>query len=160
MQHALDASPIMRRRRGYSAPSCAGATPFISTTLATSLVAPFLPFSLLVFRSLPLSLFRCHEVRFLPPRARPSGVRCLRRPNFRLGHGRRLGRQACIHGCVGNLKRGWPVFIKSRLPRLACAVNTKSGDITSIKYSGTELQDKSKFTQLSSGLGECEQSAS
>ena len=52
------------------------------------------------------------------------------------------------------------LFIKSRLPRLACAVNTKSGDITSIKYSGTELQDKSKFTQLSSGLGECEQSAS
>ena len=46
--------------------------------------------------------------------------------------------------------------MQSRLP----PVNTKSGDITSIKYSGTELQDKSKFTQLSSGLGECEQSAS
>ncbi|TRM63991.1 polysaccharide lyase family 4 protein [Schizophyllum amplum] len=36
---------------------------------------------------------------------------------------------------------------------LVFTVSTKSGDITSIKYSGTELQDKSKFTQLSSGLG-------
>ncbi|KAL1743606.1 polysaccharide lyase family 4 protein [Schizophyllum fasciatum] len=43
--------------------------------------------------------------------------------------------------------------------KLVFTVNTKSGDITSIKYSGTELQDKSKFTQLSSGLGSADVSS-
>ena len=32
-------------------------------------------------------------------------------------------------------------------------VNTSNGDITSLKFNGKELQDQSKFTQLSSGLG-------
>lgn len=32
-------------------------------------------------------------------------------------------------------------------------VNTANGDITSMKFNGKELQDSSKFTQLSSGLG-------
>lgn len=33
------------------------------------------------------------------------------------------------------------------------AVNTSNGDLTSLKFNGEELQDQSKFTQLSSGLG-------
>ncbi|KAJ3518617.1 hypothetical protein NM688_g9413 [Phlebia brevispora] len=32
-------------------------------------------------------------------------------------------------------------------------VNTSDGDITSLKFNGLELQDQTKFTQLSSGLG-------
>jgi rhamnogalacturonan endolyase len=48
--------------------------------------------------------------------------------------------------------------VQSRLgPRLLIIVftivNTGSGDITSIDYNGVELQDQSKFTHLSSGLG-------
>lgn len=33
------------------------------------------------------------------------------------------------------------------------AVNKSNGDITSILYNGKQLQDSSKFTQLSSELG-------
>lgn len=32
-------------------------------------------------------------------------------------------------------------------------VHTTNGDITSIRFNGKELQDQSKFTHLSSGLG-------
>ncbi len=32
-------------------------------------------------------------------------------------------------------------------------VNTSNGDIISLDYNGKELQDSTKFTQLSSGLG-------
>lgn len=32
-------------------------------------------------------------------------------------------------------------------------VNTSNGDITSLTYNGKQLQDSSKFTHLSSGLG-------
>lgn len=34
-------------------------------------------------------------------------------------------------------------------------VNTSNGDITSLNFNGKQLQDSSKFTQLSSGLGWC-----
>ncbi len=45
-----------------------------------------------------------------------------------------------------------------RLPSFLAAlnlalVNTSNGDIISLKFNGLELQDQSKFTQLSSGLG-------
>ncbi|KAF8158297.1 polysaccharide lyase family 4 protein [Crassisporium funariophilum] len=36
---------------------------------------------------------------------------------------------------------------------LLTTINTGSGDITSMTYNGKQLQDSSKFTQLSSGLG-------
>ncbi|KAF9021055.1 Rhamnogalacturonase B, partial [Hymenopellis radicata] len=36
---------------------------------------------------------------------------------------------------------------------LVVTIDTSNGDITSIDFDGTELQDSSKFTQLSSGLG-------
>lgn len=32
-------------------------------------------------------------------------------------------------------------------------VNKANGDITSLNFNGKQLQDSSKFTQLSSGLG-------
>lgn len=35
-----------------------------------------------------------------------------------------------------------------------CQVNGNNGDITSLDYNGKQLQDRSKFTHLSSGLGE------
>ncbi|KAJ3480857.1 hypothetical protein NLI96_g8063 [Meripilus lineatus] len=36
---------------------------------------------------------------------------------------------------------------------LVTTINKSNGDITSLKFNGKELQDSSKFTQLSSGLG-------
>ncbi|KAI0081584.1 hypothetical protein K474DRAFT_1587374 [Panus rudis PR-1116 ss-1] len=36
---------------------------------------------------------------------------------------------------------------------LVTTINGNNGDITSLKFNGKELQDQSKFTQLSSGLG-------
>ncbi|THG99407.1 hypothetical protein EW026_g2936 [Hermanssonia centrifuga] len=36
---------------------------------------------------------------------------------------------------------------------LVTTINTSNGDIISLKFNGLELQDQSKFTQLSSGLG-------
>ncbi|KAI0789628.1 Rhamnogalacturonase B, N-terminal-domain-containing protein [Abortiporus biennis] len=36
---------------------------------------------------------------------------------------------------------------------LVTTINTANGDITSLQYNGKELQDSTKFTQLSSGLG-------
>lgn len=36
---------------------------------------------------------------------------------------------------------------------LVTVINTSNGDVVSMKFNGKELQDQSKFTQLSSGLG-------
>lgn len=45
------------------------------------------------------------------------------------------------------------IFIKPVKLTLRASVNTSNGDITSLLYNSVQLQDSSKFTHLSSGLG-------
>lgn len=77
-----------------------------------------------------------------------SSVRGIRGNHVRKQSRRRLRRWSCYNKYV-HLPHGFG----TNYDHLAFAVNTANGDITSLKFNSIQLQDSSKFTQLSSGLG-------
>ncbi|KAF8895440.1 polysaccharide lyase family 4 protein [Infundibulicybe gibba] len=66
-----------------------------------------------------------------------------------------LGLIAClpsVFAAFGVTKSGSNLLVDSGAG-LVTTINTANGDITSLNFNGKQLQDSSKFTQLSSGLG-------
>lgn len=97
-----------------------------------------------------ISKLCCDEaVSYRLTRMSPSGFRSLRCHYFGVQYAGGFRSWSCHNKCVVKTSECGNMYMTPN-PKI---VNTSNGDITSLNYNGKQLQDSSKFTQLSSGLG-------